>query len=75
MAVVARAAGEMNLAPTACPLWRGSIAAPGFAFPVEIEGDGDIVCVEVPGGRVHVALPSADAVVRIDPDGWVLRAR
>lgn len=50
-------------------------AAPGFSLPIEVAVDGDIVRVEMPGGRGELALPSPDADVKVDPNGWVMRAR
>jgi len=55
---------------------RISWDAPGglpFPMPVEVDVDGEIKRVEVPVGEVAELTVPAEAEIRLDPDGWILR--
>jgi aminopeptidase N len=49
-------------------------AAEGFAVPVPVRVNGETRSVSMTGGEGQLAVP-AEASVRIDPKGWVLRRR
>ncbi len=44
-----------------------------FPMPVEVEIDGTVRRIEMPGGAATVALPSASSRVTVDPSEWLLR--
>jgi aminopeptidase N len=46
-----------------------------FSVPVPVEVAGESRVVSMSGGVGELTLPSDTATVRIDPDGWVLRAQ
>lgn len=52
--------------------WETGVTAP-FVLPVEVEIDGQVVTVPMPGGRGSVALPTPDAHVVLDPRWKILR--
>ena len=52
--------------------WRQATGA--FEVPVPVEVDGRPQTVSMEGGQGGIAVPP-DAEVRIDPQGWILRAR
>jgi aminopeptidase N len=51
--------------------WEVSGGQP-FLLPVPVEVDGKIQHVEMQGGRATVQVPP-EAVVKLDPEGWLLR--
>lgn len=46
-----------------------------FDVPIPVEVNGETTDVAMSGGRGRLPIPESGADVRIDPEGWVLRAR
>jgi aminopeptidase N len=52
--------------------WETPAGAP-FPLPVEVAVDGEVTRLTMEDGTGAVTLPTPDAKVRLDPDGWLLR--
>jgi len=62
-----RKGNELQLA------WKNT-AGPAFEVPVPVQINGERRSVPMDGGTGTVTVP-ADATVRVDPNGWVLKVR